>query len=229
MLKSLVWKEFRELLPMCATAVAAQLILFGYVVNVWRMDRPRDAFAVWPLLYIIVLLLGVAVGIWQNVRDDNQGTFQFLLHRPVKRSLVFVVRLLVGVGVCLIFALAPLVCFTAWLQGIASIRETPNWEPLRGLCVGIWPLYAGAFLSVLRPGRWYGSRFLPLFAGIFLFIVIQIFISSAHEIFPIPDVIDPAGRFIAWLIYLPALILGPLVALGFAIAALYVGETRDYA
>ena len=152
MLKSLVWKEFREVLPICATAIAAQLILVAYAVNVWRIHQPRDAYGVWPLLYLVALLLGVAIGIWQNVRDDNQSTFQFLLHRPVKRSVIFTTRLTVGVVSSMIVGLLPLVCFTLWMEGMVPNRGEGTWEPLRGLCAGIWLLYAGAFLSVLRPG-----------------------------------------------------------------------------
>ena len=152
MLKSLVWKEFREVLPICAMAMATQLLLFGYAVNVWRLHQPRDASSVWPLLYLTAVLLGVAVGIWQNVRDDNQGTFQFLLHRPIRRSTIFTVRLLLGAAICLIVGLMPLLFFTTWVEGINPNRETPAAEVIRGLCAGIWLLYTGAFLSVLRPG-----------------------------------------------------------------------------
>ncbi len=151
MLKSLVWKEFREVLPICAMAMATQLLLFGYAVNVWRLHQPRDASSVWPLLYLTAVLLGVAVGIWQNVRDDNQGTFQFLLHRPIRRSTIFTVRLLLGAAICLIVGLMPLLFFTTWVEGINPNRETPAAEVIRGLCAGIWLLYTGAFLSVLRP------------------------------------------------------------------------------
>jgi ABC-type transport system involved in multi-copper enzyme maturation permease subunit len=200
MLKSLVWKEFREVLPVCAIAMAAQLLLFGYAVNVWRIHQPRDAYDIWPLLYLNAVLMGVALGIWQNVRDDNQGTFQFLLHRPIKRSTIFTVRLLLGAAVCLIVGLLPLVFFTIWVEGINPNRETPISEVIYALCAGIWLLYTGAFLSVLRPGRWYGSRFLPLFAGIFLFILIQIFFSTALDILHIPDANETTRRLIAWLL-----------------------------
>ena len=127
MLKSLIWKEFRELLPMCATAVATQALLFSYALSAWRLHRPGDAYAIWPLSYVTALLLGVAIGIWQNMRDDNQNTFQFLLHRPVNRLLIFGIRILYGVAVCLVVGMAPLIGFSAWLK---SVRAEPGSFPL---------------------------------------------------------------------------------------------------
>ena len=84
-------------------------------------------------------------------------------------------------------------------------------------------LYLGAFLSTLRPARWYGSRFYPMLAGILLFILFQYLVSNSLVIST-----ETTQVALARILYWSALVLSPLLAIAFAVAALFVAKTRDF-
>jgi ABC-type transport system involved in multi-copper enzyme maturation permease subunit len=214
MLKALVWKEFRELLPMSAIALGVQILLITYAVNDWRVHHnSNNIYSTFPFLYIASLVFVLCAGLWQSARELNPNTYQFLLQRPVTRTTVFGVKIGFGVLVCFVVGLVPIMIFTAWMQN-AVRREGDFIHALWGLCGGVWLIYFGAFLSGLLPAKWYGSRFYPLLAGILLYILIQ----SVNDML----------NHLAWAPRDVAPLLGPIVSIGFALAALYVSRTRDY-
>jgi hypothetical protein len=214
MLKALVWKEFRELLPMSAIALAVQVLLICYAINDWRVHHNQgNVYATFPILYIASLVFVLCAGLWQGARELSQNTYQFLLQRPVTRTSVFGIKVGFGALVCFVAGLAPIILFTVWTQNVVR-RDDDSVSTVLGLCGGAWLIYFGALLSGLWPARWYGSRFYPLLAGILLYILLQVFYSMlSHVTWPSRDAIP---------------LLGPIVSLGFVLAVLYVGQTRDY-
>lgn len=214
MLKALVWKEFRELLPMAVIALGLQFLLIAYAFNDWRIhSAPGNVAATFPFLYITSLVFAICAGLWQGAREVSQNTYQFLLQRPVERTTVFAVKVCSGVVICFVVGLAPSILFTAWMLEVVRYEDDFA-VALWGLVGGLWLIYFGALLSGLWPARWYGSRFYPVLAGILLYILLQIIYTALAQI-------DWAARDVVPL-------LGPLVSLGFAVAVLYVGQTRDY-
>jgi hypothetical protein len=214
MLKALVWKEFRELLPMGTIAIGVQVLLICYAMNDWRVHHnPGNVAGTFPVLYIASMVFVLCAGLWQGAREISQNTYQFLLQRPVTRTSVFGIKVGFGALVCIVAGLAPIVLFTAWAQNVVR-RDEDTVSTVWGLCGGAWLIYFGALLSGLWPARWYGSRFYPLLAGILLYILLQFFYSTLDQIaWPSHDVIP---------------LLGPIISLGFVLAILYVGQTRDY-
>jgi ABC-type transport system involved in multi-copper enzyme maturation permease subunit len=217
MLKSLLWKEFRELLPLSVAALAAQafllLGLMRFRAMVSAAASPRDAESIWPIMCTIAVLFAVAAGLWQCARENQANHYQFLLHRPLHRNTIFISKLALGAAVCLLTVGLPLLCFAFWVDNRLAFHSMAPWlsEPAWKTDAGLLLLYLGGFLSALRPGRWYGSRFLPLFAGILLFIIVVVVAQSTSS----------------WM-WFPMLIAGPIFELCFAAAILHVARTRSF-
>ena len=216
MIKSLAWKEFRELLPLIVAALAAQAFLLVGLMRFRSLSQspsPRDAESIWPLMYTIAVLFGVTAGLWQSARENLANHYQFLLHRPLAREMIFATKLMLGAAACLLTVGLPLVCFASWVDHRLAFNHQEQWlsEPAWKAVAGFLLLYLGGFLSALRPGRWYGSRFLPLFAGILLFVVLQTIAQTTSS----------------WM-WVPVLISGPVLEVCFVAAILHVARARSF-
>ncbi len=222
MLKALVWKETRELAPLVALAVIAEL-LFYLPLNMFPLnmfvsinlnydDGGRIPFVKTSLenwLLVVGGATGIALGFWQTAGELGRGTFLFLLHRPVDRTTVFTAKLAVGVALTLLVAGVPILGYALWAATPGTHASPFFWS----MTIGTWLLwfrlplfYLGAYLSGLRPGRWLGSRALPLFAAPLLFLMLSIVAS--------------------WPLVSVALTL--LVELAYLIAIYFVAQSRDY-
>lgn len=210
MLKSLFLKELRDLLPLIAIAIAVEGYLFGIMFRFSRSVEMRDPRTIWPFLYMLGVLFPVVAGLWQVGRESFGNHYQFLLHRPLRREVLLGAKLLIGAAICVVFIDLPILCFADW--GDHELRYSAGWlsEMAWPLCVNMLLLYLGAFLSMLRPGRWYASQFLPLLAGIMLFVVLQV-----------------VGEISSWW-WSMSFRVTPLFAICYVLAVLHVARTRDY-
>ena len=126
--------------------------------------------------------------------------------RPLER------RLVVGVGVYLIVTMTAIFIYASWAAMPATHASPFEWGmavPTLAATLAIPILYLGVYLSVIRPGRWFGSRLLPLVTAAFLAFA-AIMLAGRVETFLWPLLIALAVD--AWLI---AMIL-------------FVVRTRDY-
>jgi hypothetical protein len=116
----------------------------------------------------------IALGLRQTAWEAGHGTYYFLLHRPVSRRRVFGLKLLMG-GVLTLLLSAMLVLIYACWAATPGHRGAPfMWSMTRSawiLWIALQPLYIGAFLSGIRPARWYGTRLVPLVAAIGMAVV----------------------------------------------------------
>jgi ABC-type transport system involved in multi-copper enzyme maturation permease subunit len=229
MLKSLVWKEFRELLPISVLAIAAEMLLIGVLAaerayrGIVRIEPRTEAEAVWPLLYIVALIYPIAAGLWQVWRENTYGNFQFLLHRPVSRNTLMGVKLICGATACALIICVPVIFFAMWIDSeVFHHQRTWITNSAVSLCFGIGLLYVSAFLSALRPARWYGSMFFPLWVGIGVYIISQILASTSTWLSESMRTTESN-----WL-WIFALALGPTVIFCFIPAILYSANKRDY-
>jgi hypothetical protein len=175
MFRALVIKELRESAGLMALAMIGLVLLCADLVgldNFLTQDflRVRDYF---PFVtdqftsrfVIVVVGLAIALGVKQSAWELWQNTYPFLLHRPAGRRMVFGTKLFVGCG--LVFVFGGLAIFAyALLAAAPGNSPTPffwsmtadEWQLV--LCSIV--VYLGAFLSGIRPARWYGTRFAPL-------------------------------------------------------------------
>ncbi len=120
--------------------------------------------------------LAVALGFRQSVRESAHGTFQFLLHRPAHRNRLIGTKLAFGAGLFLVCAAAPVLLY-AWWAATPGTHASPFYWSMTLATWKVWlsltALYLGAFLSGIRPARWFGTRLGPLVASGVLVFAIQ--------------------------------------------------------
>jgi hypothetical protein len=179
---ALAIKELREVLGIAAAALAGYLALLASLLGAkvfdWVPGMPHGTTEVpftgsgFVVIFTFVsVVFAVALGFRQSVPESARGTFLFLLHRPVARDAIFLTKLAIGAGLLLACAALPIVLYGAW-AALPGTHPSPfEWSmtgPAWRMAVLMPLLYLGAFLSGLRPARWYGTRLLPLFGSVVL-------------------------------------------------------------
>lgn len=193
MIAALIRKELRELAPFAILAALVQLYILACVTRVsfgpqWSTLRnflATDNDKIIPFVsseshFTAVFYLGLALGatlaLRQTLWESGRGTFHFLLHRPLARTTIFAVKLLIGAGLCLLITIVPVACYALW-AATSGTHATPfRWSMTAWAwqaSIVVPQLYFGAFLSGLRPARWFGSRLLPLFGATVLALVLS--------------------------------------------------------
>jgi hypothetical protein len=160
-----------------AVALAAYALclsnLFGVVMLVnlaptAPYEVPFVAPAFIGLFGVVTVPFAIALGFRQSSWEAVRGTYLFLLHRPVGRQRVFLAKMAVGVGTFLACSggvILAYACRTILPGHHPSPFEWSMTGPAWRLCLVTPLLYLGAFLSGLRPARWFGTRLLPLAAA----------------------------------------------------------------
>jgi hypothetical protein len=220
-MKALAWKELREVFGITAIALASYMALavnaMGTRVFDWVPGMPAGTREVpftgsdfTTFFTFISVVFAAALGFRQSAWESSRGTFLFLLHRPLRRETIFFVKLATGVGVLLVCASLPIVVYGAWANVPGNHASPFEWsmtEPTWRLTFLLPLLYLGAFLSGLRPARWFGTRLLPLVASLLCLVLLT-----------------TVSRW--WSVGFPVSLL--LYAL-LASNVLFVGHVRDYA
>jgi ABC-type transport system involved in multi-copper enzyme maturation permease subunit len=143
------------------------------------------------------------------VGESVRGTWQFLLHRPAPRDEVLGAKLLTGGAATLLLAALPLLLYALWAATPGTHASPFEWRftfPTWLQTIQLPLPYLGAYLSGLRPGRWFGTRLLPLACGMAIWFMLSV----------IP---------LSWWVALPLTLALEAV---FVILILYVGSERDF-
>ncbi len=220
-MRALVLKELREVFGIAAIALGCYLALavnaMGARVFDWVPGMPAGTHEVpfvgsgfTTFFTFISVVFAAALGFRQSAWESARGTFLFLLHRPLRREAVFLVKLAMGIGVLLVCASLPIIAYGMWAAVPGHHASPFEWS----MTASTWRLtfllpllYLGAFLSGLRPARWFGTRLLPLVAAILFLVLLYVM---------------PWW----WTVGLPlALLLYGLLAANVC----FVGQVRDYA
>lgn len=182
MVRTLALKELRELAGIAVIAGLAYgviLMHFTYLpilpMNSYSVGYGREYGAQEGVTFLqglfysyylwITALSAIACGFRQTLWEERQGTWQFLIHRPIERWKVHAVKLGVGLGVGMVLSAIPIVLYGSWG---AYLRQAPApfaWSMSLETWKAWWSmpcLYLGAFLSGFRPARWIGTRLFPL-------------------------------------------------------------------
>jgi ABC-type transport system involved in multi-copper enzyme maturation permease subunit len=186
MIKALAIKELRESwgLAMLAALGMLWVVLSGMGRNPLQMligmnfDTHHIAFItdgfygwVWTFLGLLAVLLGFKQSAW----EVHHNTFYFLFHRPISRRQVLAVKLGIGVLLIAIILTTAILVYGAWAAVPGNLSAPFEWSMTwdSWLLLAILPLvYFGAFLSGIRPARWFGTRLAPL-AGVILIVAIS--------------------------------------------------------
>lgn len=183
MFKAMALKELREIRGIVLLALAAYGLLVAALIGPASSANP---FVLFGLVYsggdivpffddvfthmfcVISVIFAIALGLRQTLGESIGGTYPFLLHRPANRCWLIGVKLLVGTTTYLICAAAPILIYACWAATPGTHVGPFEWA----MTVQVWftwfammLLYLGAFLTIIRPGRWFRSRLLPFAAS----------------------------------------------------------------
>ncbi len=178
MFRALVLKELRETAWIALVGLAVHLAFVanhcGYAILPFydaRRDPEvipfhNDSFLV-PFVFVSIAL-AAALGLRQTVFESRGGTWLFLLHRPASMRRVLASKLAVGGGLYLVCGLIPILSYAVW-AALPGHHASPFFWWLTASAWFAWAViavaYLVAFLSGIRPVRWFGTRLLPLAAG----------------------------------------------------------------
>jgi hypothetical protein len=112
--------------------------------------------------------LAIALGLKQSAWEAGQGTYNFLLHRPASRRAIFGAKLVVGMALVLVLGGLFVLLYALWTASPGN-SATPFYWSMTASAWQLWAsmslVYLGAFLSGIRPARWFGTRLIPLVAA----------------------------------------------------------------
>lgn len=179
MIKAMALKELRETLGIAAVALGLYLVLVSNLVGLgtftWVPTLPTMTtevpFTGWEFLgtyTLVTAAFAIALGYRQSLWEERGSTYQFLLHRPVPRGQLMLMKLATGTLVYLIAAAVPILVYGAWAATPGNLPSPFEWSMTRPawcLWFTMVLVYLGAFFSGLWPARWLGTRLLPLAAG----------------------------------------------------------------
>ncbi len=185
MYRALFEKELRESLPLVALALAAYVysllgltgtVLPGYESARFSVPVPFASFDFGFPFVTISLAFLLSLAARQTHWDLGRNTSQLLLQLPIERGQVLAVKLGFGLGIYLVMSGLTLLIYAvwAWLPGhhASPFRwgmTSTAWQAWLSLTA----VYLAAFLSGLRPARWFGTRLLPLVGGATLVFLMQ--------------------------------------------------------
>jgi hypothetical protein len=176
--RALIVKELRECAPILALAAAALALL---LCSAWGVRLPWDSpnqddapfysgdFT--DTLTLLAMPLAAIVALRQSYGEEwgaSAGTFYYLWARPIARRRVIALKMIVGLATVMGVIAAAILLHGLW-------AATPGRNPFPffwSMTLPTWKMwstlplvYSTALLSGLRPGRWIGSKLLPLAGG----------------------------------------------------------------
>jgi hypothetical protein len=198
-----VFKELRETIGIAVIALLVYLAgimnLLGYPVLPFNYFDflPRAGsgsipfldgqFRLWFLLVSVGFV--IALGFRQTVGESVRGTWLLLLHRPLDRRRLIAVKLTVGTALYLAVAAAAILIYASWAATPGTHASPFFWWmtlPTWIIWLSIILCYFSVFLAGIRPGRWFGTRLLPIAATTLLVPIINF---SQRWIYVVPSVV----------------------------------------
>jgi hypothetical protein len=169
-MKSLIWKEWRENVKWTALP---GLLMLGPVGLFGVMPLVDEAFLVFASL--VTTVYAAALGFVQIYFEASGDKRALLLHRPLSRSRIFLAKALVGIGLYLLGVSIPFAVIVGLAATPGHVPQPFEWSVvlpwLADVLTGLVFYFAG-MLAAQREGRWYGSRFLGVGAGVCCWFVV---------------------------------------------------------
>jgi hypothetical protein len=171
--KALVVKELREsAIPVALAVLAAAYVLADLTatpivpwqgLQVYAYPFVQDQLP--SYFWLVAGGFAIAFGLRQTAFELAFGTYYFLLHRPVERGRIFAYKLVIGTALVMSLSAAIILLYAIWAATPGHIPAPFFWSmtvPAWTAWIALPPLYFGAFLSGIRPGKWFGTRLVPL-------------------------------------------------------------------
>jgi hypothetical protein len=173
--KKLIWKEFRENLPVGVLALLFFVWLYGTEYLGFRALLERgvrgevelSAFAS-PLrsgayegAMFGCAIFGIVLGWLQTSRERRSRVWEFLASRPMTLTSILMSKVVTGVAIYTAAAGLPLLVLALWVSRPGNVPAPFHWRMVApfGLMFANGLLYyLGGLLAGARRARWYGSR-----------------------------------------------------------------------
>jgi hypothetical protein len=169
-MKSLIWKEWRENFKWVGLP---SLLLLGPMI-LTGVPMLLEVYYVFGVS-IVAGLFGALLGFLQMFSEARGDKRSLLLHRPLSRSQIFLGKAIAGVGLYLLALGVPLACAVGLAATPGNVAAPFHWSmalpAVADSLTGLVYYFAG-MLAAQREARWYGSRCLPLAAGLLASIVV---------------------------------------------------------
>jgi NADH:ubiquinone oxidoreductase subunit 6 (subunit J) len=168
--KALLRKEFRENVKLAALGLVIYTLL---IVQQCRHFMLPERATAQPLVGSDFLtftswfcgIFGAVLG-WVQIHNERRpDLWAFLIHRPIRRTSIFLAKAIAGLSLYALATCLPLLGFTVWARWPGHVGAP--FEPLMlrpaatFILVGTVACFAG-MLTGLRQARWYASRALGL-------------------------------------------------------------------
>lgn len=165
-MKALILKEIREcglvlVVGIIALGAAMAGVIDGNVSN--RLPMVSDLFH--AATAIGYPALGVWLGMTQIMVDRRRGRWDFVIHRPVSGTRIFLAKAIVGSVMYLLAGIIPLLGAAAWLSAPGHFAAPFDWHMLLPRAADLFSglvWYPAGMLVGARNARWFGSRIFPL-------------------------------------------------------------------
>ncbi len=171
---AMIYKELREAAGIAALGLAALFVMVTAetgmsILPLVSSVRGKVPFLGSTLFFVpVAVIFTIVLGFRQTAWELYQGTFMFLLHRPVARERLILAKLTIGLAVYLVCGAVPVICFALWAATPGTHASPFFWSmtfPIWKIWIAMTVLYVGAFASGLLDGHWLGRRLLPLAAA----------------------------------------------------------------
>ena len=226
---ALIQKELRSISQRIALALSADgLLLSDLTGNSYWLGGTypmQSGFALiqssWLLWFgFLLAAIASALGMAMSLDDGLRGTWAFALFRPVSRRAYIGAKLLVGGAVTFTLSVLPVAVYSMWAATPGNVAAPFRWsllQPAIEACGWSVVIFLGAFLSGIRPAKWWWSRLWPLVATVAL--GLWFWMTTMEPDFPMRIVPSSAGYW--------GLCVGTAVVL--LVSILAVVEERDFA
>jgi len=180
-MKALIQKELRENLKLAVLGLIVFTVLVmlswrdytGMMKDVLLGLRSLEGYRLQPVESGLILvgtawlcvIFGAVLGWMQIFNERHRDLWAFLVHRPVSRTQIFFGKVIAGLGIYIVAAGLPLVCFIAWAGIPGHVAAPFQWAmtlQIAWLFLAGIAFYFAGMLTGLRQARWYASRALGL-------------------------------------------------------------------
>jgi hypothetical protein len=225
MFKAMAMKELREVRGIGLLALGSNVYLVAAIVNPrFFLPGSREPvpfvddgfFMSWFLL--ISAVTAIALGLRQTLSESIHGTYPFLFHRPADRRWLIGMKLLVGLAVHLATGVVSIVGYAVWAATPGTHASPFEWSmtmPAWQIWCSMTLVYLGAFLTGIRPGRWYGRLFALAAGGMLAFVAVGAGFLAEKHLVSVVALLVPFAIALAGGLWLAA-------------AVLFTAKTRDY-
>jgi hypothetical protein len=158
-MKAMILKEIRE----CSVICLLMLIGLGSTIALgFFYSQPDSLPLVSPMFHVITSFGYPAMGVWlgltQIMVDRRRGRWDFVTHRPISRSRIFLAKVIAGLGMFFLVGIVSLLGATLFVKGPFDWRMIlPR---LADMFTGVVWYFAGMLVGA-RQARWIGSRLMP--------------------------------------------------------------------